>query len=387
MPSLSSQEDDKRRLIARKNKRSESYSSVDTKSAKKTKTKGSFKGAPSMAPDDLNASDEATPKVWGIDALGQYLKSEEANSGPYSVRVIISKGSKTNLDIRVVCSPTQTVVFEVSEDVIWVSSPVMREMLQLGAGQRNEPAHPYHKRFTEIHLKDSDPDALRNLLQIVHCKADPALVDASFDLVKRIARSSEKYQWQRAILPWKKIWADKYLERALEPGYEDWILIARVFGIEEEASKLLSILADECSSLFEDDKSKKKYFMRSGKQVYTENWPREADEILKIRGIRIRRLSMGLSRFKGYLESPDIDEFCDSNLCVNLCYGSMMRAINREGLAAVLEDYELWSGSVIELQEKMNRIRLDTYRSISEHHNCGIVAMKENFEERIRRTH
>ncbi|KAK6519247.1 hypothetical protein TWF281_003083 [Arthrobotrys megalospora] len=299
-------------------------------------------------------------------------------------------------------SEGQTFDFAVSREVLRITSPVFRELIDRtiekdaasADGGDDSDQHSDQgsceycrgkKNENSLYLQGDDRDALLGLLQIIHCRPNSDLLDASFDLVKRVAVVCEKYQWQEAILPWKKIWIEKYLKHILEPGYEDWLRVAKVFRIEEETTKLIEIMGNECSNLVQSRRSGRNYVSRNGEGICTDLWPQEVlDQILKIRVTKVERLLKGVKGLTDLLYRTWFFRVCKSELCTSLAYGSLQRSIKGKQLSGVLNDYETWRGSVVELRTRITSIEFFTYSIISPDHECRINSLREQFNSYVK---
>ncbi|KAK6352085.1 hypothetical protein TWF730_008916 [Orbilia blumenaviensis] len=289
----------------------------------------------------------------------------------------------------------RTVAYRVMRDTVSCTSPLLRNRINWnrdryktspntidgscdGCGNANGGSH--------LHLydDDNDPDAVRNLLQIIHCKPDLALLNPGFDLVKRIAIVCEKYQFEESILPWRHIWTEKFLQHILDPGYEDWLRIIKIFGIEEKTAKLktaelVRVLGEQCSALMTDIKSGRVFMVRRGERVFTGLWPGKAvSEIIEQRKSRIERLASYLRNLSSILRN--VRSPCGSDECANLACGSLTRSIVKQGLCGVLKSTREWDGSVEELQEKMSKITISThcFRNPTSR-DCKIAVLKNHF--------
>ncbi|KAK6519246.1 hypothetical protein TWF281_003082 [Arthrobotrys megalospora] len=178
----------------------------------------------------------------------------------------------------------RVVHYMVSADVLRITSPVLRKLIERNSDQY--PASPddrdkvcgvcgCRKIKGSLCLEDDDPDALRTVLQIVHCKHRQDLMKLEFPSVTMVAVVCEKYEWQNAILPWLLFWISKYSEKSLKSGYENWLRVAKAFKTEGSA-ELIEVLSDECGSLSKDPESGRTYVVRGTERVFTDLWPPES---------------------------------------------------------------------------------------------------------------
>ncbi|RVD83512.1 uncharacterized protein DFL_007898 [Arthrobotrys flagrans] len=267
-------------------------SATDSSSSANAENNANFDHAGSSA-RTLEAIPSRTPSVSEADVEVNTVGEAAANlsileagcEGIEHERISIQVVTKWESDFVLYAhSNERTVDYAVTRDVLRVTSPVLRQLIE-----QNSEQYPTHsdenggccdicgrrKGHSTLHLEEDDLEAFLSLLEIVHSRASHHLLDPDFDLVTRIAVACEKYGWQKAILPWKQIWIKKYLKHILEPGYEDWLRVAKIFEIEEKTTGLVDLLCEECSCLVRDAESGRNFVKRKGKPVFTDLWPQE----------------------------------------------------------------------------------------------------------------
>lgn len=115
-------------------------------------------------------------------------------------------------------------------------------------------------------LHDDDPDTLLAVLNILHFSSENVpTTSIDFAKLRSFAVLCDKYDCVHILNPYSKSWLDEWAPRVLEPGYEDWLFIAKVFKDDRNVQALERLLVEESSSLSVCGS----YFLRSGKEVDT----------------------------------------------------------------------------------------------------------------------
>ena len=136
----------------------------------------------------------------------------------------------------------ETVDLKVSSHVLCSASPVFRAML--GPDSQFKEAcelrmcsveNPY-----ELSLEDDYPHALTVTLLALHSRSDMVPMELTFRNLVELAIVCDKYDCRGGVLPWVDTWAGAWKTRMLkrEKGYEEWLFVAWVFGIEEGYDEL-----------------------------------------------------------------------------------------------------------------------------------------------------
>ncbi|KAF3935439.1 hypothetical protein ABW20_dc0106182 [Dactylellina cionopaga] len=131
--------------------------------------------------------------------------------------------------------PHNLLVYQVSKHVLANASPEFGHLI---------PSHAH--RF--LVPSDSDPDALRQLLQMLHFKPEADFFNITFDRLKQLAILCHRFKLQRALLPWSRFWIEAHGGTAMLPGHEDWLFIWDAFVDTCERERLEATLAEECSA-------------------------------------------------------------------------------------------------------------------------------------------
>lgn len=147
---------------------------------------------------------------------------------------------------------TSTMVIRVASQVLWTASPVFNAML--GPGSTYSEAQKLRLAALEpgtraVLAVDDDPIALRTVLQVLHHKH--IYSDFEFKHLVRITEVADKYQIAHVIKPSMEDWIKTYNMKILEPGYEDALTIAWVFGMNDVFEKMTENLGSH--AVFDQD--------------------------------------------------------------------------------------------------------------------------------------
>ncbi|KAK6342311.1 hypothetical protein TWF718_007714 [Orbilia javanica] len=283
--------------------------------------------------------------------------------------------------------------YAVSQAVLSISSRVLRPLIR---GLPDIEVTVAERRLKVLEIS-GDSEAFRIIFSILHFNPASDIRDISVKTFAEITFLSEMYQWQRVLDIWNQVWLDKWEPHALEPGNEDWLFIAGIFGRNEQIEALVAILAKQC-------------YMMEGKMMQqrspgwsrldTRLWPEERlREILQRRELRLSHLLLGLGLLRSTLSyhcvevgtvvipwsgastTLDLDRpVCDSIICRCLAYGTFLRSIaqvDRElGTCSESQD---WKVSVAELEEKLGRVSFDTLEAVVPGHRCILEAIRTGF--------
>jgi hypothetical protein len=187
-------------------------------------------------------------RIWhSIDspALEAYTKPESQSDPDYSdedeqVEIIANEGDL----LLYLKSSSGNRQWLVASQVLWVTSPVFCAMFGPSSVWRearkvrqatisgNPPA--------VINLEDDDPSMLAIVLAILHHRADLVPDEVSFRQMVQFAAVCDKYGIQRlgAIQSTADKLSQRFRQYMDQDGYEDWLLIAYVFGYEDAFTKV-----------------------------------------------------------------------------------------------------------------------------------------------------
>ncbi|KAK6338144.1 hypothetical protein TWF696_001615 [Orbilia brochopaga] len=125
------------------------------------------------------------------------------------------------------------------------ASPVFSRIIVPGPRFRQ----PFRTRYAgkeclTITLEDDDPEALRIVFNLLHLnkKPLPAIKKLSWNTMREIAAIWDKYDISNLIRP---PWVTHFQTKMLSFGYEDWLLVGRVFNEERDYAKLTALLVIE----------------------------------------------------------------------------------------------------------------------------------------------
>lgn len=80
---------------------------------------------------------------------------------------------------------------------------------------------------------DDDPDALELILMALHHRYLELPQKIEFKVLVEVAAVCEKYMLHVPLAPLAAMWAEPWKAKAFEKGYENWLLIAWVFGVDD----------------------------------------------------------------------------------------------------------------------------------------------------------
>lgn len=87
-------------------------------------------------------------------------------------------------------------------------------------------------REKQIDLSEDYGEALLILLRIAHCQFSMLPTQLDFETILEMAAICDKYDCAGLVQPWLELWLVNEEKECVEPGHEDWLFIAWVFGRE-----------------------------------------------------------------------------------------------------------------------------------------------------------
>ncbi|KAK6334163.1 hypothetical protein TWF696_002665 [Orbilia brochopaga] len=247
----------------------------------------------------------------------------------------------------------------VSSQILRVVSPVWRRYL--------DPDTPFRKMtdtqevngrthtVMALAADDDDPDTLLAVLAVLHFSADGVPAKIDFGQLRAFAVLCDKYDCVHVLRMWSRSWLNQWAGVALEPGYEDWLFVAKVFGDERNVQELEARLIEESSSLSECGS----YFLRSGVEVSTALIPEGVlNRIMKGRERELQRQISLWRRFLQTFVSENAARGCPNWDCVTLSYGSLIRSVEQSGLVLIFNLTEQWHGTIRDFEERSAQIHL-----------------------------
>ncbi|KAK6504695.1 hypothetical protein TWF481_006634 [Arthrobotrys musiformis] len=134
--------------------------------------------------------------------------------------------------------------------ILRVISPIWEKCLDPNSPFKSETiTYDNGQDMTTLHLEDDDPDCLLNLFRCTHFQYSDIPTKLDFNELKELAIICDKYDCARVLKPWINGWLAAWEICALEPGYEDWLFISKVFSYTEKVEELISLLSNVSSSL------------------------------------------------------------------------------------------------------------------------------------------
>ncbi|KAF3920706.1 hypothetical protein ABW21_db0209764 [Orbilia brochopaga] len=247
----------------------------------------------------------------------------------------------------------------VSSQILRVVSPVWRRYL--------DPDTPFRKLTETQELDgrahavmalagdDDDPETLLAVLSVLHFSADGVPAKVDFAQLRAFAVLCDKYDCVHVLRMWSRGWLNQWAPVALEPGYEDWLFVAKVFGDERNVGELEARLVEEASSLSECGS----YFLRSGVEVPTALIPENVlNRIMKAREKELQRQVNLWRRFLQSFVAENTAKGCPNWDCVTLSYGSLIRSVEQSGLVLIFNLSEQWHGNIRDFEERSAQIHL-----------------------------
>ncbi|EPS41617.1 hypothetical protein H072_4478 [Dactylellina haptotyla CBS 200.50] len=220
-------------------------------------------------------------------------------------------------------------------------------------------------------LLDVDPDAMHRVLKLLHFDAGEDDFDIEFNDLRQVAIICKRFELQRALRSWTRVWMDQQYENATEPGNEDWLFISDVLDDSREVESLISDLSEECSAISDCDS----YLLRDGVLVSTELWPeKHIKAVFKRRQSQVENIVNSLRMFlQSFLtDESRLQSLCNDENCIDIAYESLLRSVRKLGLWHLLNYGEEWYGSLIDLKSKIASIEFNTLATVGLEHQCSM---------------
>ncbi|KAF3167933.1 hypothetical protein EYR41_011227 [Orbilia oligospora] len=278
-------------------------------------------------------------------------------------------------------------LFLVSSEILRVVSPVWRKALD--PESKFAPLEKITVDGTEYRkttLDEIDSISLKYVFNILHHRAGPTPRSITFKSLRDIAVLADQYDFADALAPWPQFWIEGLVKdsaKQLEPGYEDWLLVATVFAtipvcetIILDISKQLicDLVIPPPSNLEEEANLKRERWNMAKQKVVEVNLQLVPEKILEfIRGEQEKLLTTALLPLWIFAKNmtnfsfpgPKLDESarCWNPECSSLALGSLLKSINSLKLQNILmtEEFKIPEGcSPEELIGRIERIRMTT---------------------------
>ncbi|KAF3912297.1 hypothetical protein AA313_de0204480 [Arthrobotrys entomopaga] len=246
--------------------------------------------------------------------------------------------------------------------ILRIISPIWEKCLDPNSPFKCETSRYDGQDMVALHLEDDDPNCLLILFRCTHFQYDDIPTKLDFDQLLMLATICDKYDCAKALAPWLNGWLAPWEESALKPGYEDWLFISKVFEYTGKVQELISLLAENTSSL----SACGSYLKRDGCNFYVDAiLDPMLERIVKEREKTVVALTEGAWNTIELLLNSDgeISKWCSDEVCVSLVYGSLVRSIKASGLWVLFRDHQMWHGSVKDLRERLRRL---TYTTIND---------------------
>ncbi|EGX53246.1 hypothetical protein AOL_s00006g507 [Orbilia oligospora ATCC 24927] len=318
-----------------------------------------FRRPPAQDSSSVDGEGHPTPSESDSSPIAPYLTTidSSAEKETYvlsSTGDVLVKLSYENIEIRyLVIGHILRVISPIWEKCLDPSSPFKSEKVVYDNGQD----------MTALHLEDDNPDCLLNLFRCTHFQYSDVPTTLDFHDLKELAIICDKYDCAQVLKPWLGNWLAPWESCVLEPGYEDWLFISKVFNHTNKVEELLSLLSNVSSSL----STCGSYFKRAERDVSVEMIPKPMlDIIIERRDTTVKTLTEGArSTVELLLDSNgEVSKWCSNEACISLAYGSLFRSLKASGLWGLFASYQTWHGSVNDFREKLNGLK---YTTINEH--------------------
>ncbi|KAK6354427.1 hypothetical protein TWF730_008832 [Orbilia blumenaviensis] len=300
--------------------------------------------------------------------------------------VHLSSSSCNNSSTR--SSSNKETRYLVSSQILRVVSPVWRRQLDPESPFQSLPTvveASTNRPHTLLTLHDDDPNTLLSVFNILHFStANIPTSSISFNKLKAFAVLCDKYDCVHVLKPYSRVWLDKWASSSptsaslnaalgnsssggsgsgggcsilLEPGYEDWLFIAKVFGDDRfvgELEQKLMLQAGEISLCGT-------YFLRRGGKGVVETALIPEATLKRIMQSRQQELTRQLTLWRTFLQTfitENATKGCPNYDCVTLSYGNLIRSVEQSGLVAVFNLSKQWHGNILEFEEKTAGISL-----------------------------
>ncbi|KAF8544019.1 hypothetical protein BDD12DRAFT_131713 [Trichophaea hybrida] len=143
----------------------------------------------------------------------------------------------------------------VSSHQLCSASPVFRAMLGPKSSFAEAVAFRRHEAsisldgtedLYEMVVEDHNPTALGAVLYVIHGRSQFLPEEISFQNLMEVAIVVDYYDCAEVMRPWDEKWMKKWREHAGNPGYENWLFIAWVFGVQEVFGALTKMFSRNC---------------------------------------------------------------------------------------------------------------------------------------------
>ncbi|KAI5810353.1 hypothetical protein BZA77DRAFT_173218 [Pyronema omphalodes] len=103
------------------------------------------------------------------------------------------------------------------------------------------------ERLLQGQCRKLRPECPGRCLKIFHDRTQDLPHDIEFKALVDVAVICDYYDCASAVKSWAEIWMKPWKIYIIEPGYDSWIFIAKVFRDQESYSKIASHLILRCA--------------------------------------------------------------------------------------------------------------------------------------------
>ncbi|KAK6514790.1 hypothetical protein TWF506_007152 [Arthrobotrys conoides] len=283
-------------------------------------------------------------------------------------------------DLKVVIKgEPDKVAFLVSSHALAIASKEWRNKLSRDNLKELE-SHPFDGSsdgtIKVLCLEDVDPSSLDILFQVIHWKTDDLPQHLTFDALRKLALTCEKYGCGRVLNPWPLVWMEEYEQQAVLPGFEDWMFIAQALDTRNvklrEVSRQMIL---EVSSISKCGTYLRRDVRGEGIAAHTIEIevklipPGILEYILEERTKAVDQVICLLRQFVSDITGANpgsyglTEEFCRSETCSDIASGSLLRNLKALNLWPLLRSGvpQEWHGSVTTLVMQVEAIRMTTF--------------------------
>ncbi|KAK6355669.1 hypothetical protein TWF718_000062 [Orbilia javanica] len=275
-----------------------------------------------------------------------------------------------------------SVSFLVSSHALAIASKEWRSKLS-PINFKNLESHPFEASsdgvIKVLCLDGVDPLSLDIIFRITHWKTEDLPQHLTFDALRELAITCEKYSCARVLNPWPLVWMEEYEEQAILPGFENWMFVAQTLDTKNPKVREISRqMILEVSSI-----SKCGTYLRRdvrGPEVAAHTIevevnlipPKILEYVLRERKIAVDQVIASLRQFVSNLTNSSSnsgsfgltgEELCRDETCSDIALGSLLRSLKALNLWPLLRSGvpQEWHGSITTLVMQIENIRMSTF--------------------------
>ncbi|KAF1999342.1 hypothetical protein P154DRAFT_577063 [Amniculicola lignicola CBS 123094] len=192
-----------------------------------------------------------------------------------------------------------------------------------------------HNLFARTYWKVENDDQVKVIelaLQAAHLQHDKMPQVLSWKMIVNVAKVGKQHKILAPLRPYLDTWVLPYVDKALKPGYEMWLLVAYVFGYEDVFQHVLehtAIIMQAISSHNADTGERKvQYAMPSGTIISEETFGKDVlDALIHLRNIFVTPIIDSAHRCVDRLFNPPNPSTLCSQECHAMVLGSLIQGL------------------------------------------------------------